>query len=330
MERKKMMLSKRLTVAAMFVLISAVVGLGQTKLPPETKNAALRYWMAFAQLQDSDADATTADLLGKTYSGEAAWDETKLGPIVDKNMESIQIMQRATKLPDCDWGLEYSLGPRTPIPPFVKARALARLNTLYGIRLAARGDTPKAVETWLAGIRFSQHLARGGSLLATLVANAVLSDNLRALSKAAESRSLDATESTQVAAAIRALAETGFDWGQAMWYEEIAGEVAIKELAKATIPTAYYKELMGSPAPENFTAPSDAEKTAYRKLMNSAEEALRSPPDAAPDRLKALQESARTLHPFFRDSIPSLTRINDARMQAQAARVRLLKALASK
>src|SRR5260370_34455883 len=115
-------------------------------------------------------------------------------------------MQRVTKLRECDWGLEYSLGPRTPIPPFVKARALARLNTLYGIRLAARGDTPKAVETWLAGIRFSQHLARGGSLLATLVANAVLSDNLRALSKAAEGRSLDEPGGSEVAAGIPGLA----------------------------------------------------------------------------------------------------------------------------
>ena len=57
-------------------------------------------------------------------------------------------MQRATMLPECDWGLEYSLGPHTPIP-FVQnsARALGRLNTLYGIRLAAKGDTRKAVDT---------------------------------------------------------------------------------------------------------------------------------------------------------------------------------------
>jgi hypothetical protein len=322
--------SKRSAVAALFVLVSAIAAIAQSKLPRETKNAALRYWLAFAQLQDSDADRSTADLLGKMFSGEAAWDETKLGPIVDKNMESIQIMQRATRLPECDWGLEYSLGSRTPIPPFVKARALARLNTLYGIRLAAKGETPKAVETWLAGIRFSEHLARGGSLLATLVANAVLSGNLRALSKAAESGSLDTMERSEVAAAIHRLPETGFDWGQAMWYEEIGGEVAMREMGKAASPAAYYKELTGTPAPENFTMPGDAEMAAFRKLMISTEEALRLPPDAASGRLKALQESAKTLHPFFRDLMPSLTRINDTRMQTHAARMQLLKALASK
>jgi hypothetical protein len=325
-----MMLSKRLTVATVSVLISAIAAFGQTKLPPETKNAALRYWLAFAQLQDTGADTATADLLGKTMSGEAAWDETKLGPIVDKNMESIEIMQRATKLPECDWGLEYSLGSRTPIPPYVKARALVRLNTLYGIRLAAQGDTQKALDTWLAGIQFSQHLARGGSLLATLVANAALSDDLRVFTKAAQSGTLDATQRSQVAAAIRALPETGFDWGQAMWYEEISGEVAIREMGKAASPAAYYKELMGAPAPENFTVPSDADIAAFRKLMNSTEDALRLSPQQASERLRTLQDSVKTLHPFLQGAIPPFTHINDARMQMQAALAQLLKAVAPK
>src|SRR6266404_9691056 len=105
-----MTLSKRLAVATVFVLTSAVTTFGQIKLPAETKNAALRYWMAFAELHDTGADKSIADLLGKTMSGEGAWDETKLGPIVDVNMESIGIMQRAAKLPECDWGREYSPG----------------------------------------------------------------------------------------------------------------------------------------------------------------------------------------------------------------------------
>ena len=207
---------------------------------------------------------------------------------------------------------------------------MGKLNTLYGIRLAARGDTQRATDTWLAGIRFSQHLARGGSLLATLVANAVLADELRPLTKAARGGALDATQRSQVAAAIRALPETGFDWGQAMWYEEIAVEVAMTDMAKAANPAAFYKELMRTPAPENFTVPKAAEISSYRRFMNSVEEALQLPADTASERLKTLQDSAKTLHPFFRDSIPSLTRINDARIETQAARQKLLQAIAGK
>jgi hypothetical protein len=326
-----MTFSKRLEVAVVSVLLSAATALGQIKLPPETKNAALRYWMAFAELKDTSADKVTTDLLGKTISGEAAWDENKLGPIVDANMESIGILQRATKLPECDWGLEYNLGPSTPIPfTQMSARALGRLNTLYGIRLAAKGDTQKAVDTWLAGIQFSQHLAKGGSLLATLVANAVLSSDLRALTKAAQGGTPDTAQRRQIAAAIRALPETGFDWGQAMWYEQVSGEVALKEMGNAANPAAYYKELIGTPAPDNFTMPKTTEIAAFRKLMNLVEAALRLPPDAAGEELNALQDSVKTLHPFFRDSIPSLTRINDTRRQTQSALALLLKTVGGK
>jgi hypothetical protein len=323
-----MILSKRFMPAVVLAFVSAGALFGQTKLPPESKNAALRYWMAFAELHDTDADKSIANLMGKIMGGEATWDETKLGPIIDANMESIGILQRATKLPECDWGLEYSLGPRTPIPFLqMSARALGRLNTLYGIRLAAKGNTQKAVDAWLAGIRFSQHLARGGSLLATLVANAVLTDELRPLTKTAQSGTLDAAERSQVAAAIRTLPESGFDWGQAMWYEELALEVTMTEMGKAASPAAY-QELMGTPPPENFTVPKATEIVAYRKFMNSVEEALRLSPDAAGERLKTLQDSAKTLHPFFRDSIPSLTRINETRTETLAARQKLLQAVA--
>ena len=57
----------------------------QAKYPPETRNAALRYWMAFAEMQDPPANKATQDLLEKTAAGEAAWDERQLGPILDAN-----------------------------------------------------------------------------------------------------------------------------------------------------------------------------------------------------------------------------------------------------
>src|SRR5271165_3735809 len=133
-----MAVAKRSIGTLLFSVLWVMSANAQTKLPPETHNAALRYWVAFAELQDTgDADKATGELLRKTLAGEAAWDVAKLGPIVDENMESIRIMQRATKLPECDWGFEYSLGPNAPISFLIKSgRALARLNTLYGMRLA--------------------------------------------------------------------------------------------------------------------------------------------------------------------------------------------------
>src|SRR5215831_12897885 len=133
--------------------------------------------MAFADMEDSPADKATQELLEKTATGEAPWDEAKLGPILDSNEEAIQRMQRATKLPECDWGLEYNLGPRASVSYVSRARVLGRLNTLSGMRLVAKRDPLHAIDTWLAGIKFSQHLAQGGTLLSTLVAKSVLVSN---------------------------------------------------------------------------------------------------------------------------------------------------------
>jgi hypothetical protein len=325
-----MALRKKITIAAVFVLISVVAGWGQTKLPPETKNAALRYWLAFADLQDPPTDKATGELLEKTAAGEAPWDEAKLGPILDKNESAIWRMQRATKLPECDWGLEYDLGPRASIAYVPKARVLARLNTLDGMRLAVKGDSQKAVETWLAGIRFSQHLTRGGTLIFSLVAKMGLISNFHALTQAAQTGSLSEEQKKQIESFVRALPETGFDWGEALRYEEDPLNVAVKQMTEAANPAAYYQEIMDKPAPKDFTLPKAPDIAAFHKLMNSAEEALRLTPDAARERLKILQDSIQTLHPFFQQTIPSFSRINEARVEVQAARVQLLKSLASK
>ena len=102
------------------------------------------------------------------------------------------------------------------------------------------------------------------------------------------------------------------------------------QVAQAKNPAAYYQEMLGKPAPEDFKVPNPAEITAFHKLMSSAEEALRRSPDTASARLKALQESVKTLHPFFQEVIPSFTHINEARIEIQTARTQLLKAVAAK
>src|SRR5438034_5441509 len=73
-------------------------------------NAALRYWMAFAVMHDPPAGQATAELIDRVAAGTSPWDEAKLGRILDDNREALEIMQRATTLADCDWGVEYELG----------------------------------------------------------------------------------------------------------------------------------------------------------------------------------------------------------------------------
>ena len=322
-----MNLEKWLT-SFLVAVFCASAAFAQAETPSETTNAALRYWIAFADLQDSPADKPTQELLEKTAAGEAPWDEAKLGPILDKNESAIQAMQRATSLPDCDWGLEFSFGPRASIAPIIKARVMARLNTLYGMRLAAKGDSQKAVDTWLAGMRFSQHMAKGGSLIFALMAKMALLSNLNALRSAAQAGVLNDEERGQAAAAVSALPATAFDWGNALSNEEASLDVALREMAPD--PEEYFQEMMGRPAPEAFTVPTASETAAFHKVMASAKAALQFPPNQAQERLKTLQGSVRSLHLFFQETTPNLVRINEARMQVQASRNSLLQALSGK
>jgi hypothetical protein len=320
---------KLVLIAASF-FFCLPLAIAETKRPIETRNAALRYWMAFAELQDPPADKGTADLLEKTASGDAAWDEAKLGPIVDKNEEAILAMQRASKLPECDWGLEYDRGPGAAIAYVPRARVLARLNTLYGMRLAANGKTEEAIDTWLAGIRLSQHLTRGGGLIFSLIAKMTLLSNFNALTQSAQSGKWNGLQRKRVEDVLRAMPETGFDWSEALWYEQGPLDIGVKQMKEAANPRAYYEELTGKPAAGFFQVPTASDMEAFHQVMGAAEATLRLPPDQAQDRLRALQESVKTLHPFYRETTPSFTRINEARAEVQAARQTLLSKLYGK
>lgn len=320
----------KLCAAIVFPLVSATMALPQAKTPPETRNAALRYWMAFAEMQDPPADKAAQDLLEKTAAGEAAWDEKKLGPILDANGAAIRIMQRATKLPDCDWGLEYDEGPRVSIAYAPRARALARLNTLEGMREMANGNSQVAVETWLAGIRFSKHLANGGSLIFALIAKSMLLPNLRALAAAAKQGHLTDSQKKQVSAALRPMREDGFNWGAAWGFEESGGEQFLRELESAKDPGTIYEKLVGRPMPTGAKAPTSEDVRHYREYMKAVQDALNMTPQTAKVQLSALEPQRRALLELAQSTIPNAQKANEARAEVSAARSELLEALSVK
>jgi len=316
---------RRLFALALGCLIAAAAS-AQSGMPVE-RNAALRYWLAFAEMHDPPADKSISDLLEKTAAGDAPWDEAKLGPIVDENRAAIRTMQRATKLPDCDWGIEYSQGPAASIAPVVKGRALARLNAVYGMRLAAKGDVQGAVDTWVAGIRFSRDLAKGGSLIFALISSSALMSNMRALTQAAQSGSLKEAQKKEIEAVVRAIPEAGLDWGEAMHFEELAITVGIHQLSEAPDVAAYYRQMMGKPTPAGFSVPTAADIAQFHKVMAAGQAALELAPDATRAKLPAIEAEVNTLQPVLRATVPSYTRENDVRFKVQALRQELLKAL---
>src|SRR5438045_1588748 len=153
-------------------------------------NAALRYWSAFSQVQDSAITEQQAKELNAVLDGTVPYDDSKYKDLLEKNALALEIMARATSLANCDWGLDYGLGGDVPVDYARKALVLGRLNVLYAFHLFIAGNKDGGVRTLAAGLRFSQHVANGGSLFATLVAKALLVNHLRAV---ADTDHLEAT-----------------------------------------------------------------------------------------------------------------------------------------
>jgi hypothetical protein len=283
--------------------------------------------MAFAEMQDKSTDAATQQLLEKTAAGDAPWDEAKLSPIVEANENAIHMMQRATWLPDCDWGLEYSRGPKASIAYAPRARALARLNTLEGIRKLSQGDSEAAVDAWLAGIRFSQDLARGGPLIFSLMAKNTLVPNLHLLTAAAKSGKISETEKTKVISVLKTMPEDGFDWSGAWSLEAATGEQLLEELRSASDPNGEYQAIMGKAAPKLAFPPSAPEIQQYRQYMAHVQNALHQNPTNSRVAIESLDSLRHKLGEVEFALVPNPQRTNASRLEIMNARAELLATL---
>lgn len=344
-------MKSRFLIAVICAVLSAETASAQLRLPPEPKNAALLYWQAFAQLQDYPTDKATAELLEKTVSGEEPWNESKFGPFVDDNTESIQIMQRGSELPECDWGFEYHLASRNSFPITYwrnSSRSLARLNILYAMRLAAKGDPQKATGTWIAGIRFSQHLGDGGTLIFKQVASQSLLLSFLSLTNAVQRGQLTAEQKEKVRATVRALPETGFDWGEAWELEGAALETGFREVLKSRdlddLEKAY-ESFTGEPMPHPRLPPAAKvppgtkivmfpfgpdDFAKFEDYMSRVQAALSAAPELARGRIEALETERKTVAPILQKFIPSPSRVNEARVNIGGMRQNLLQVLSTK
>jgi hypothetical protein len=313
------------------LLLGACSTAAQIKRPTETRNAALRYWLAFSEMQDPSADPDLSSLLKRTAAGEVPWDETKLGPILDRNESAVLRLQRATKLPECDWGIEYSDGPTASIAYAPKARVMASLNTLYGMRQFAKGDEQAAVQTWLDGIRFSQDVAKGGSLIFAIIGKLSLVPDLHAITQAVQSGKLTKLQRQQIAQVVGALPESGFDWSSAESLEEGAIELMLAEgTNRWQNPANAYTAIMGKDVPPNLAFPTASERGAFHKFALSVVEAFQVPPAQTQTKLPALEQTLKSLNPFYQELVPSLSRANDARLEIATARQQLLQSVSTK
>jgi hypothetical protein len=201
----------------LLVSVILVAGLAGASTSAQRKaslgdNAALRYWAAFSAMQDSDISSQQAKELNATLDGTAPYQDLKYKDLVEKNKLALQIMARATALPNCDWGLDYALGEDVPVEYARKALALGRINVLYAFHLLIIGDRAGAVHTLAVGLRFSKDVANGGSLFSALVSKDLLENHLRAIAFASHRGGLTPEQRQQLQSAVAQLGPNPLDW----------------------------------------------------------------------------------------------------------------------
>jgi hypothetical protein len=206
-------------IIAISGLILVVVLLGASaaaqQKPNLGDNAALRYWAAFAQMQDYALTDAEAKKLNGILDGPVPYDDSQYKDLVEKNRPALETMARGAALPRCDWGLDYKLAEDVPVDYARKALALGRLNVLYAFHLSIAGDKDGVVNAIAAGLRFSQDVANGGSLFATLAAKSLLVTHLRAIAFVLHAEQLSAAERTVLQNAVVQLGPDALDWPSA-------------------------------------------------------------------------------------------------------------------
>lgn len=179
-------------------------------------NAALRYWAAFSELQDSGITSDQAKELNLILAGTAPYRDEAYRVLIERNAPALEVMARGTELKNCDWGLDYGLRFDTPVEYARKALELGRLNVLYAFHLSLTSDKKSSARTLAAGIRFSQDVANGGSLFATLVATDLLVSHFRAIEELLRMHGLTSAQEPELRKAIAQLGLSGLDWQAAI------------------------------------------------------------------------------------------------------------------
>ena len=175
------------------------------------ENAALRYWSAFAQMQDMGLTDAQAKELYRIVEGTAPFVPSTYKELIARNRPALETMASGTELPYCDWGIDYRLGPEAPLDHVGKAAQLGRLNVLYAMQLEMN-DPAAAVKTLAVGVRFSHDVASGGTLLSALLAKSLLMAHLRVMASMLQKKDLTPDERATLRNALARIGPDGLDW----------------------------------------------------------------------------------------------------------------------
>jgi hypothetical protein len=139
--------------------------------PPDPDNAALLYYQGFLTLVELDKEAQ--DRIKDAAQGEIAPDD-KVREDINKCKGAIQLAEAASKVPACNWGVQYSQGFDALLPQLARMRFLAYVLVADARIRASDGDYKGALERCLMTCTFADHVG-DDTVISYLVSLAVRS-----------------------------------------------------------------------------------------------------------------------------------------------------------
>lgn len=310
---------------SIFLLLYSTAAIAQVPKGAD-RNAALRYWSAFALMTDAKLTDAQSKQLDAIATGNAKWDEASFAKLLDENSGAVETMVRGTALPYCEWGVEYDLAAEAPIAQVGRGRALERLNILTAKRLAAQGKSREATDHLLAGLRFGRDLSTGLPLIGALVGAATLTDDFNAALQLNQAGQMTAADRARYVSAVRALPLDGVDWDSSLRIESLGIAHDLINLKRSADPAKMLRDWQIDPSGIADPRPTDPEIHEVEGIFSEAVALFKRPAASAQAGLASLQERVSKLHFVGAYLIPSFTRMNDRRRNVEELRQKVLAA----
>ena len=136
-------------------------------------NPALLYYQAFLLAPEPMSDADM-DYFWASKAGREQKLPERFGKIVAGYDSEFKLVREAAqqKAP-CDWGIDMSPGPATPLSHLPRAKAVAQAACLRAVWDLQHGNQTGARDDLLAAFVLGRNVSRDGTMIGTMVQNAI-------------------------------------------------------------------------------------------------------------------------------------------------------------
>jgi len=162
--------------AALCVAVGLCVGVRGAKAQTSTDaleeptNAALVYWRSWETVPP-DAMEKVRD----AYAADSTWKpDADVREALDQTGGLVTKAMKASAMPECDWGIEYSDGVGALLPHLGKLRGTARLVLADARRQMVDGKPDAAAARVAAVVRMGRQTRKDGTLISCLVGHAIV------------------------------------------------------------------------------------------------------------------------------------------------------------